>query len=364
MNKKRKAVGTDPAALARRAKALHRKATIVDSEGVAVILPNSHIEIESSGKGYVERARTAGLTALNTTMGQGGIAAGIDDLRAFLNTVYGYLAYFDMHADKLMLIETADDIRRAKRRKKLGVIFGVQGIVSKIESDLTLLRIVHKLGLRVAMLTHNDRNAIGCGCMEINDTGITQFGRACIREMQRVGITVDLAHAGERTMIDAFELSSVPCIVSHANVRGLVDHPRNATDRALKALAKTGGVIGITAYAPFIRPRKKGDKGRPTVDNVVDHVVYAADLVGIDHVGIGSDHFEAELPIRYEAFATWFPGSQAGYRREEVNTVGFERVDDWPLLTEALLRRGFSDGEALKVLGGNHLRVFAASWKT
>jgi membrane dipeptidase len=351
---------TGGADLASRAQALHRKAAVVDAEGVTVVLPNVHLQPERDGKPFIDRALAAGLTALNTTMGLGAIAAGVDDLRALLSSVYGYLVYFELHERKLMLIEAADDILRAKQEGKLGVIFGVQGLAPKIEGDLTLLRVLRKLGLRVASLTHSDRNAIGCGCMEPIDSGLTQFGIACVREMNRVGILVDLAHGGERTSIETLEISDRPCIISHANARGLAEHPRNATDRVLKALAGKGGVIGITAYAPFIRDRSKG---RPTIEHMVDHVSYVADLVGIDHVGIGSDHFESESEVRYSAFATWFPGSQRGYRREDVNVEGFERVDDWPRLTETLLRRGFSDADTLKILGENHLRVFRAAWR-
>src|SRR5262249_2893898 len=149
---------------------------------------------EYGGVAFVDRALAAGLTALNTTMGQGPIVSGIDDLRGLLNSIYGHLAYLDLHRDKLLLIESADDLVRAKRERKLGVIFGVQGIAPKIEGDPTLLRILHKLGLRVASLTQNDRNPIGSGCMEPTDSGLTQFGRACVREMNRCGILVDVAH--------------------------------------------------------------------------------------------------------------------------------------------------------------------------
>ena len=172
-------------------------------------------------------------------------------------------------------------------------------------------------------------------------------------------LRVDLAHAAERTALESFDTSQAPCIISHANARALADHPRNVSNEVLKALAKRGGVIGITAYAPFIRAKREG---RPAIEHMVEHVAYVADLVGIDHVGIGSDHFEAESDVRYAAFATWFPDSQRGYRREDVNVRGFERVDDWPRLTEALLRHGFSDTETRKILGENHLRVFRAAW--
>lgn len=347
--------------LARRAREVHRKAIVVDSEGVCVLLPAVHIPPPPlDGRSFLDRALGAGLTAMNTTMGIGGIASGTDDLKSLLNSIYGHLIYFEMHADKLIHVQAASDVARAKREGKLGVIFGVQGIAGKIENDLTNIWILQKLGLRIAQLTHNERNVFGCGCMEPNDTGLTQFGRACIAEMNRAGVLVDLSHAGERTAIDAFETSTRPCIISHANVRALVDHPRNATDDMLRALAARGGVIGITAYAPFCQPRSGS---RPTIKDVVDHVVYVADLVGIDHVGIGTDFFETESEIRYASFASQYPTLQRGFGRADVYATDFARVDHFPRLTEALLARGLSNDEALKVLGGNHLRVFAAAWR-
>jgi membrane dipeptidase len=340
---------------------LHRDAILIDTQGVGVLLPNVHLPPPTfAGRSFLDRVRDGGLTAMNTTMGLGGIASGVDDLRALLNSIYGYLVYLELHADRLLLVETAADIELAKRDHKLGIIFGVQNIAPKIDGDLTLLWILHKLALRVAQLTHNDRNPLGCGCLEPIDSGLSQLGRAAVREMNRLGILVDLAHAGMKTAADAFDYSTKPCIVSHANARSVTENPRNFTDDVLRALASRGGVIGVTAYAPFCQPRAGG---RPSVEHVVDHICYIADLVGIDHVGLGSDHFEAESEVRYAAFATQFPTTQQGFTREEIYAIGLERVDCLPRLTESLVARGFSDAEVSKILGGNHLRLFREVWK-
>ncbi len=349
------------AALAQRALDLHRKAVVIDTEGVAVLLPNVHLpQPDFEGRPYLDRAREGGLTALNTTMGLGGIASGIDDLRALLNAIYGYQVYFRLHADALMLIETVADVETAKRSGKLGVIFGVQNIAPKIEGDLTLLWNLYKLGLRIAQLTHNDRNAIGFGCLEDDDCGLTQFGKAAVSEMNRIGILVDLAHGGMRTALTTIDHSATPIIISHANARGLTQHRRNVTDEVLRALAARGGVIGVTFYAPFCQ---KARGGRPNVEDVVDHIAYIANLVGIDHVGLGTDQFEAESEVRYAAFATQFADTQRGFTRETVYAEGVERVEHLPNLTAALIQRGFSDEDILKVLGANHLRLFGGVWR-
>ncbi len=349
-----------PSAMSSRVADLHSKALVIDGQGVGVLLPNVHLpQPPFQGRSHLDRALDGGLTAMNTTMGLGGIASGVDDLRALLNAIYGYQVYFRLHSDRLMLIERVEDIETAKREGKLGIIFGVQNIAPKIEDDLTLLWILHKLGLRIAQLTHNHRNPIGFGCLEPEDSGLTEFGKAAVSEMNRIGILPDLAHAGMRTVLTAVEHSARPVIVSHANVRALTDNPRNVTDEVLRALAESGGMLGITFYAPFCQPRSGG---HPGIGDVVDHIAYVADLVGIDHVGLGTDHFEAESEVRYAAFATHFQGTQRGFARESVYAAGLERVELLPRLTETLLVRGFSDQDILNILGGNYMRLFRSTW--
>jgi membrane dipeptidase len=323
----------------------------------AVLIPPAPLD----GKTFLERAAASGVSAMNTTLGLGGIATGPDDLRALLSSVYGYLCYFELEAARVLHVLTADDVERAKREGKLGIIFGVQGLASKIDDDLTLLRILHRLGLRVAQLTHNERNAFGCGCLETPDAGLTQLGRACVAELNHLGILVDLAHAGPHTAREAIELSTRPCVISHANARALRDNPRNVPDEVLRVLGARGGVLGITAYAPFCET-KPGV--RPALDDLVDHIEHVGNVIGIDHVGIGSDFFESESEIRFARFTRSYAAATGVYTSPAtVYVEGFERIDRFPRLTEALVRRRFSDQEVLKVLGGNFLRVFRQAWR-
>ena len=334
---------------------------LIDGQGVAVLLPVVQLPPEPvGGVDYIERALGGGVTAQNITLGIGGIGMGSDDFRSFLGTMHGHYCYFEIEP-RLIHVLQADDIRRAKRERKLGVIFGVQGIAPKIEDDPGLVRIVHRLGLRIAQLTYNERCSLGCGCLEQPDTGLTQLGRICIREMNHLGVCVDLAHAGERTMIDAIKCSREPVIVSHGNVRSLCDTPRNYADEALRALGECGGVIGITAYGPMCET-KPGV--RPTLDDMVDHIAYVGDLIGVEHVGIGSDFFESESPVRFHAFfKVRYPEVFDAYDLSNVYFDDFKRVEHFPLLSERLGRRGFCEAEISKILGGNFLRVFDQVWK-
>lgn len=344
-----------------RAQKLLQQALVVDAEAIALLMPAVFIPPQPiNGVPYYDRAIAAGLTVMNTTLGNGGLAAGKDDLRTLLNCMYSYLAYFELHPDKLVHVERADDLVRAKRENKLGVIFGIQGLAGKLDGDASMIRILHKIGLRIAQLTNNDRGAIGCGAMDPNDTGLTLFGRGCVRELNRVGVVVDVAHAGEKTAIEAIELSTKPCIFSHANVRAKAKNSRNATDEMLAALAKNGGVIGLTAIAQFNQP-KRGVI--PTVDNLVDHVQYIADKFGIDHVGIGTDFGDFGVSeVRHVDFARMYPEMEGDFHYHNSFTKGFESVDDYGNLASALVRRGFDDEDILKVLGQNFQRVFAANW--
>jgi membrane dipeptidase len=341
---------------------IHGQALVIDGEGTAVLLPTALVPPPPvDGVSFLDRALRSGLTTMNVTMGIAGVGLGVDNFRSMVTTIHGYLCYFELEPARLLHVERADDILRAKREGKLGIIFGCQGLPSKIEDDPNLLRILHKLGFRIGQLTYNERNSIGCGCLETPDTGLTQFGRVCIRELNHLGIVVDLAHAGPRTAREAINCSQAPVIVSHANVRSLTNNPRNVPDDVLKALAGRGGVVGITAYAPFCE-LKPGV--RATLDDVVTHIAYVADHLGVDHVGIGSDFFEGESLVRFERFfRVRYPDVITHYSMDTVYAERFSGVADFPRMTEALVARGFSDEEVLKILGGNFFRVFTQAWK-
>ena len=207
---------------------------------------------------------------------------------------------------------------------------------------------------------YNERSALGCGALETEDTGLTEFGRVCIREIDDCRMVVDLAHAGARTAREAIMFARGTPIISHGNIRALTPHARNAPDDVLRALSDRGGVIGITAYAPFC---EKAGKGRPTLNDMIDHVAYVADRFGVDHVGIGSDFFEGESRVRFERFfRRRYPSIVGQYNIDTVYAQGFGIVGDFAALPQALRARGFGDADVTKILGGNFLRVFEEVW--
>lgn len=333
---------------------------IIDGMGSAALLPAAQVPPPAyNGIPWLDRALAAGLTAMNVTMGIKGVAQGADDFRAYLHSVHGYLSYFEMEP-RLLHVRQASDIARAKSEGRLGIIFGCQGLDSKLEGDPSMILIMAKLGQRIMQLAYNERDRLGCGCLEPDDTGLTEFGRVCIREIDDARMVVDLAHAGARTAREAIEFTSRTPVITHANVRALRQHPRNVPDDVLDALAKRGGVIGITAYAPFC---EKTPGYRPTLDDMIDHIAYVADRCGIDHVGLGSDFFEGESWVRFERFfRRRYPAIVGNYTIDTVYVEGVCRADDYPAVPAALRRRGFAEADIAKVLGGNFLRVFTEVW--
>jgi len=251
----------------------------------------------------------------------------------------------------------ADDIREAKQNDQIAFILSFQG-PAPVEDEAGLIDMWQKLGIRVMQLTYQTQTLLGSGCTEQSDGGLSRFGQAVVRQMNESGIVVDLSHAGHRTSMDAVAVSSQPVILSHTNARALCDTPRNAHDELLRAVAATGGVIGISAYAPIVK--KGGGQTGASIEDYLDQLDYIFNLVGEEHVGVGFDAGEmrtpAEATLLHARIAS--SGSAPKHRYvEELKTRSKVRH-----LTRGLLRRGYSEGVIRKILGENFLRVFAEVW--
>jgi membrane dipeptidase len=320
---------------------VHRRAIVIDALG---------------GYGFAYRdILTAGITATTVTLAMYG-SQGLDFLLSEARRYYGLM---EMDTDRVMLVQEADDILSAKRQGKLGIIFGLQSAVP-LGQDVNLLPILYKLGLRVIQLTYNEANAFGCGCTERNDTGLTSLGVQLIQAMNRLGILVDLSHAGHRTALDAIQISDSPVAFTHANPSALKAAARNKPDELIRALTAKGGVVGLTPYAAFC----KSEPGqRPTIRDFVDQVDYVVQLVGIEHVGIGTDKFEGKSKEEHWLDVYGRYPKLIGVPFEHRFVEGFDRITDFPRLTEALLMRGYSEADCLGILGGNFLSLFRQVWR-
>jgi membrane dipeptidase len=269
--------------------------------------------------------------------------------------------------DDTMLVLTASDIERAKQQGKLGLILHCQG-TALIEDELDLVDAYHAAGLRIVQLCYNTKNLVGDGAGERTDSGLSHFGVRLVSRLNELHMIVDCAHTGHRTSMDAVALSSAPVIVSHANARAVHDNARNVDDELIRAVADSGGVIGTVGFPPFL-----SWGGQPSLDRFIDDIAYKADLVGIDHVGLGIDYYEGQHPVeddvtamaRYEQRV-----SEGSWRPSEYPPppykypAGIETPRTLPRLTEGLVDRGFAEDEIRKVLGLNWMRVYRAVWGT
>jgi membrane dipeptidase len=265
-----------------------------------------------------------------------------------LAMVAALLGQVQAHPDALALATSAGDVRRVASEGRIAALMGLEG-GHAIENDLGALREFHRLGVRYMTLTWNNANDWADSCYERRHGGLTEFGFEVVREMNRLGMIVDVAHVSDETLFDALELSSAPVIASHAGARALVDHPRNLSDEMLRAVARNGGVVMIYFPDFFIDPEKElpwkavayavSHLGWPrtSLARVVDHVDHVARVAGVDHVGIGSD------------FAN----------NTRAMPEGLEDVAGLPNLTLELVKRGYPEDAIRKILGENLLRVFA-----
>ncbi|HEX2082982.1 MAG TPA: membrane dipeptidase, partial [Xanthomonadaceae bacterium] len=265
--------------------------------------------------------------------------------------------YVGRNAELFCLVDKAQDLDRAKAQRKIAVIMGVQNADHfRQASDVEKF---HQLGQRCAQLTYNSQNYIGTGSTDRIDAGISDYGAEIIQAMNAAGMLIDASHCGDRTTLDAIELSKKPIAITHSNCRALVAHPRLKTDEAIRKLAAKGGVIGITGVRMFVR-----DRDPTTVEHMVDHIDHVARLVGIEHVGVGSDAdlngYDDMPPDQLKELRASFKASYAF--RDKLDIDGFDHPRKIYDLTEALIRRGYSDPDIEGVLGGNFRRLLGGIW--
>ncbi|USI77630.1 dipeptidase [Sphingopyxis sp. USTB-05] len=263
-----------------------------------------------------------------------------------VQTVAAYRHWIAHHPDRFVLVESMDDVFLAKREGKLAIAFDLEGAVS-LGNQLSMLALYHRLGVRQMHFVYNLNNEAGGGCQD-DDQGLTDFGRALVDEVNRLGILLDMSHVGYRSTMEIMERSKKPVVFSHSNPRALVDHPRNLTDEQMLACAATGGLIGVTGVGRFL-----GDPEARS-STFVKAIDLAVERVGIDAVGIGLDFVWAPGgPSRFPQF--WPPEYYTG-------KFAYLGPHQLPEITEMLLRKGYDDADIRKIFGENYLRVAGEAW--
>lgn len=307
----------------------------------------------------LQDARESGLTALNWTIDD---VSNDEHSADHTFTQIGDLARdVAAHADALLFVRRASDLRAAKSSKRVGIILGFQGATA-LGPRLERLDAFYGLGVRVMQLTYNVRNLLGDGCLESANAGLSALGRKAVERMNEKGILIDLSHCGARTTAEAIEASKRPVAITHTACAALADRPRNKSDAELRRCAEKGGIVGIY-FMPFLRM-----EGQPTSVDVVAHVEHALKVCGEDHVAIGTDGTISRLDATADYLAMHRKFVADRLRQgiaapgESVDVLNFcpdlNTLRRFQTLGEMLLARGHSEARVRKIVGGNFLRVF------
>ncbi|MBS7532011.1 membrane dipeptidase [Hazenella sp. IB182353] len=363
-----------------RAKMLHENSTIIDLLFQGPLSPRAipdevsaelkqayepyrndpHTYSSLPRKGLLDKALKGGLPQFKEEWYQSGITAGNRQLsltnhESIIKSMAEVQVQFDTF-DWLMKVKTAQDIRYAKENGlKAGIITSQESV--GLQRDLTLLDALYDFGLRVLQLTYNRQDYVGAGCAEKSNAGLTNFGIDLIAHLNQRGILIDTSHCGKQTTLDACHYSNKPVIASHTGVENIYPHMRCKSDEEFKAIAETGGVIGVFAMPWFIHE----EPNHTTIDHVLDHIDYLVKLVGEDHVGIGTDWPMSDLTwslVYFKEHIAPLLGFASGDGPSTELVKGLEKYSSFINITRGLVKRGYGDEQIQKILGLNWLSVF------
>ena len=307
----------------------------------------------------LDLVRGSGIDVIKLSLG--GIK---DDFAHTVASIAQVQQLIEVHPDYFTQVRIAADMARAQRERKLGIIVSFES-AEMLGGQLGSLEVFRDFGVRVMQLSYNRTSPFAAGVMEPNAGGLTALGREAVREMNRLGIAVDLSHASPATTADVLALSSVPPVMTHAGCAAVHAHPRNKTDEQLRGLAAKGGVVGI-----YDLPYLSASPHQPTIDDYMAHLQHALGVAGEDHVGIGSDvsiepfdsspagmaEFHRELEERRAA------GLSAPEEDRPIYVAGLNVPRRIEIIADRLLKSGYSATVTEKVLGGNFARVFTQIW--
>ncbi len=266
---------------------------------------------------------------------------------------------FERYPDLIFLGKTGDDVRLARETNRTAIFYGFQN-PSPMEDDIRLIEILHTLGVRFMQLTYNNQSLLATGCYEENDTGITRMGKEVIEEMNRVGLVVDMSHSAERSTLEAMEISSRPIVITHANPAFWEPALRNKSDSVLKALGQSKGMLGFSLY-----PHHLKGKGDCTLQNFCEMIAAAADMMGIDHIGLGSDlcQDQPDSVVEWMRVGRWT--KKIDYGEGSAKQAGFPPMPTWfndnrdfGNIEQGLIDVGFKPEDTAKIMGNNWLRFF------
>ena len=262
--------------------------------------------------------------------------------------------YFQDYKDLIFQGKTFQDIEKAHQEKKTAIFFGFQNC-SPIEDDIGLVEAVHEMGARFMQLTYNNQSLLATGCYEKNDSGVTRMGKEVIKEMNRVGVVVDMSHSAEKSTFDAIELSSKPIVITHANPSFWFAAKRNKSNGLLKVLADSGGILGLSLY-----PHHLKDESNCTLESFCAMAAKTSEIMGVKHIGIGSDLClnQPNSVVEWMRNGTWTKTKDYGEGSSSnphfpKQPKWFEDARGFNNLEQGLKKVGFQDTEVNDILGNN-----------
>ena len=289
--------------------------------------------------------REAGLNAVHVTL------VYHEDYDEFLQRVKEWDRFFEENSDLIFLGKTFKDITKAQSENKTAIFFGFQNC-SPIEDDINLIEKVHELGCRFMQLTYNNQSLLATGCYEKNDSGVTNFGREAIKEMNRVGIVVDMSHSAEKSTLDAIEISEKPIAITHANPSFWHEALRNKSDFLLRKLSESGGILGLSLYSHHLK-----DGTNCKLENFCEMVAKTAEIMDVNNIGIGSDLClnQPDSVVEWMRNGTW--SKSRNYGEGSKKKPGFPKQPEWFLdargfdnLETGLKKVGFNTEEVLSLI--------------
>ena len=297
--------------------------------------------------------REAGLDAVHVTV------VYHEDYDEFLTRISEWNELFKNNSDLIFLGKDIRDIEKAKLENKTAIFFGFQNC-SPIEDDINLVEKVHELGCRFMQLTYNNQSLLATGCYENVDSGVTNFGKEVIKEMNRVGIVIDMSHSAEKSTLEAIELSQKPIAITHANPSFWYKAKRNKSDTLLKNLSESGGMLGLSLYAHHLK-----DSSNCKLESFCEMVAKTADLIGVKNFGIGSDLClnQPDSVVEWMRNGTWTRAKNYGEGSKD--KPGFPKQPDWFIdargfnsLETGLKKIGFNLEEVNDILGNNWFNFY------
>ncbi len=301
--------------------------------------------------------REGGLDAVHVTI------AYHENFRETVLNIERWNRWFEQFPELIFQGRGGDDVLRARESGRTAVFFGFQN-PSPIEDDIGLVEVVHTLGARFMQLSYNNQSLLATGCYEAEDPGITRMGRQVIKEMNRVGLVVDMSHSAERSTLEAIEISERPIAITHANPAFWHLALRNKSDDVLRALGQSGGMLGFSAY-----PHHLKDKSACTLEGFCEMIARTAELMGVEHIGIGTDlcQDQPDSVVEWMRVGRWT--KEIDYGEGTASAAGFPDMPDWfrdnrdfGNIEAGLRAAGFDEDGVAAVMGGNWLNFFNRSF--